>query len=129
MNREYSSGQHKGLWVSFKWCTIIIRTNFFSELEQDFLDSFDRYSPAHGYNIYGMEKQKHSTVSIAMNYATFVELLQVYQHIYTIYCIHIRYGSSRLTDHQFILTEILLHTLARLEHFESEYRHHLHMCS
>ena len=51
INREYSSGKHKGLCVSFKWCTIYYSYHFFSELEQDFLDSFDRYPPTHGYNI------------------------------------------------------------------------------
>ena len=76
-----------------------------------------------------MEKQKNSTMSIAMIYATFSELLQVYQHIYTIFCMYIRYGSSRLIEHQFVLPEIVLHKLARLEHFGSEYRHRLHICS
>ena len=102
---------------------------FFSELEQDFLASFDRYFPTHGYSMESMEKQKNSTMSIAMIYAIFSELLQVYQHIYTIFCMYIRYGSSRLIEHQFILPGIWLHKFARLEHFKSEYRHNLHICS
>ena len=60
-----------------------------------------------------MEKQKDSTMSIAMIYATFSELLQVYQHIYSKFDMYILQGSSMLIEHQFVLPEILIHKLAR----------------
>ena len=105
INREYSSGKHRGLCVSFKWCTTCYSYQIVSELEQYFLDSFDMYSPTHGYNIYSMEKQKNSTMSIAMIYAIFLSFCK-HTNTFTQFWIYIRYGSSRLIEHQFELPEI-----------------------
>ena len=66
----------------------------FSEQEQYFLDLFDKYSPIHDCNIWSMGMQRSSTVSRAMIYPTFSEFLQVYQHIYLIFCMYIQYAFS-----------------------------------